>query len=197
MRRSLIVLVVVAFCTAPTWADSIELDVNAWATFTAPSSTCHSNCSEKIDVSFLYQTPSIVNPFGALVPGTLDVSASGSLGSFNTFCAGCGFYGYYMGFFDFKGDEIDLDFGGFKIKPGIDTLSFYMWSCESLICGSDYGQKWTGLDSAGEPATQGSSVRAVAVPDETSFLSLGLTAFATIAFAWRWRRRDAQKSKLA
>ena len=55
MRRSLIVLAVVAFCTAPTWADSAELDVNAWATFSAPSSTCHSNCSEKIDVSFLYR----------------------------------------------------------------------------------------------------------------------------------------------
>ena len=102
-----------------------------------------------------------------------------------------------MGFFDFKGDEIDLDFGGFKIKPGTDTLSFYMWSCLSETCGSDYGQKWIGLDSAGETSTQGSIVRAVAVPDETSFLSLGLTAFATMGLAWRWRRRDAQKSKLA
>jgi len=197
MRRSLIVVAVVAFCTAPTWADSAELDVNAWATFSAPSSTCHSNCSEKIDVNFLYETPSIVNPVGALVPGTLDVSASGSLGSFSTSCAGCGFYGYYMGFFDFKGDEIDLDFGGFKIEPGTDTLSFYMWSCESQTCGSDYGQKWTGLDSAGETSTQGSSVRAVAVPDETSFLWLVLTAIGTMGLAWHWRRRDAHKCKLA
>jgi hypothetical protein len=197
VRRSLIVLVVVAFCTAPVWADSIELDVNAWATFSAPSSTCHSNCSEKIDVSFLYEPPSVQYPVGALVPGTLDVSASGSLGSFSTSCAGCGFYGYYMGFFNFKGDEIDLDFGGFKIQPGTDTLSFYMWSCESQVCGSDYGQKWTGLDSAGETFTQGSSAKAVAVPDETSFLSLGLTAFGTIGLGWRWRKRDAQKSELA
>ncbi|MGA9508904.1 MAG: hypothetical protein WBV55_09815 [Candidatus Sulfotelmatobacter sp.] len=197
MRRSLMVLVVVAFCTAPTWADSVELDVNAWATFSAPSSTCHSNCTERIDVSFLYQTPSIVNPLGALVPGTLDVIASGSLGSFSTLCTGCRFFGSSMGLFDLKGDEINLDFGGVKIRPGTDTLSFYMFSCLSQTCGSDYGQKWIGLDRFGEPSTQGSIVAAVAVPDETSFLSLGLTAFGTIGLAWCWRRRDAQKSKLA
>jgi hypothetical protein len=53
MRRLLIVLGVVAFCSVPTWAKSIDYDVNAWATYTA-TQPCSSNCTETIAVNFLY-----------------------------------------------------------------------------------------------------------------------------------------------
>src|SRR5450755_3281212 len=59
MRRLLIVTAVLAFCSA-TWADSIELDVNAWATFTA-TQPCTSNCAETIRVNFLYIPPPTLN----------------------------------------------------------------------------------------------------------------------------------------
>lgn len=195
MRRFLVLFAFIAFCTVPTWADSIELDVNAWATFTAPSSTCLSNCTETIGVNFLYDAPSVAYPEGQLVPGTLDISSSGFLGSFSTFCSGCGFYGYYMGFFNFNGDEIDLDwnYSSSGIQPGINTVDFYMWSCQSAACVNAEGESWIG-EGPGNPTIGESIVTPVAVPDSTSFLSLTLTAFGTLGLAWLWRRRTAQRS---
>lgn len=197
MRRLLILFGVVALCSAPTWADSIELEVNAWATFTAPASSCLSNCTETIGVSFLYDTPSLLYESGQIVPGTLDISSSGFLGSFSTYCPTCSsFYGYYMGFFNSLGDEIDLDwnYSSTGIQPGINTVDFYLWSCQSQSCDDAYGETWIGLNSAGEPSKDASIVTR-AVPDETSFLSLSLTALGAVGLAWRWRRREAREAE--
>jgi hypothetical protein len=82
MRRWLIVFAAVAFCSIPTWADSIELDVTAFATFTA-TQPCSSNCTETIGVNFLYLPPvhgngtgSLQNLLGSIVRGTEVVSSS-------------------------------------------------------------------------------------------------------------------------
>jgi hypothetical protein len=190
MRRFLIVFAAIAFCSAPTWADSIVLDVNAWATFTAPL-TCLSNCTETVDVSFLYDTPSVVYENGQIVSGTLDVGSSGFLGTFSS--RNESVFSGYIPFLNSGGDEIDLDWlfssNGIGIQPGINTLSFYMWTCQSEACDNAYGEKWAGLNNAGEPSQGGSTV--VAVPDGDSFLWLSLTALASIGLVWRWRRIDA------
>ena len=87
MRRLLIVLGFVAVCSMPTWADSVEYDVNAWATFTG-TQPCSSNCTETIGVNFLYTPPPTVgvtseNFLGTIVPGSMETSSSGFLGTFS------------------------------------------------------------------------------------------------------------------
>lgn len=195
MRRLLIVLGVVALCSVA-WADSVEYDVNAWATFTAAAT----GATETIGVNFLY-LPNYAG--GTMVPGSLDVSSSGFMGTFSPYsnCSTCGFYGYYMGLFNHQGDEIDLDWNsnqitGDAILPGTNTVDFDQWSCQSAACVSAEGGSWIGPDGGGVGpfggVSEGSKVTAVAVPDGTSFLWLSLSAFASVGLAWRWRRRPEQ-----
>jgi hypothetical protein len=193
MRRFLIVLGVVALCTAPTWADSVELDVNAWATFTSAAT----KQTDTIAVNFLYIPDNL--GIGSMVPGSLTLSNSGFLGTFNNNCAPCS--DYYVGFFSALGDEIDLDWtptpsGGFSIQPGINTVSFYMWGCQSADCVSAdcvnaEGTSWIG-EGPGSPTKESSVVTAVAIADGDSFLWLSLAALASVGLVWRWRRRPEQ-----
>lgn len=188
MRRFLIAFAVVAFCSASTWADSV-LDVNAWPT-TQP---CSSNCTETIGRSFEYVPPSVNNSAGQILPGTLDVSASGFHSSFSQRV----FADYYAGFHSqpkFGGDEIDLDLSGFGIQPGVNTVNFFLWACKSQACDNAFGQRWIGPEGPGNPSNQGSLVAPVTVPDGTSFLSLTLTSLGVIALVCRWRRKELKRA---
>jgi hypothetical protein len=192
MRRLLIVFAVVAFCSAPIWADSIELNVNAWATFTA-TQPCSSNCTETIGVNFLVEVPNLTNYLDAqLVPNSLSVSSSGFLGSFSSpYCTSCYVtLGDYIAFYNggIYGDEIDLMFAGFVIPPGINTVKFDLFTCVSSACQAAYGSA-EGLHVY--TTSQSSVVTRVAVPDGTPFLPLSLSAFGAFALVWRWRRREA------
>jgi hypothetical protein len=91
MRRFLIVLTTLAVFSAPTWADNVEFDVNAWATINAPT-TCKSNCTETIDVSFLWmgENNPLLPGYGEAVPGSASVKSSGFLGTFPSSDAGSG-----------------------------------------------------------------------------------------------------------
>ena len=51
------------------------------ATFTATQNRV-SNCTETIAMSFQFMEPSLLHDIGEIVPGTMNVSASGFLGSF-------------------------------------------------------------------------------------------------------------------
>lgn len=201
MRRLLIVLSVLIFCSASSWADSIEMvDVVAWATFTA-TQPCSSNCTETLGLSFQYIEPAVFYqngqlidyPNGEIVPGSLEVGSSGFLGSF---------YGgpLFEGFIPFwnsvplsASDEIDLDIPGGRneIQTGVNTLALYVWACRSQACISAYGESGMGPDFIRDPTSESTVVTAVAVPDGTSLLSLGLTAFGAIGLAWRWRRKES------
>ena len=200
MRRFLIVLATLVVCSAPTWADSIELDVNAWATITAPNGAV-----EKIDVSFLWQNVPIgCNQAGVctgvsdeIVAGSLDVQSSGFMGTFSP-SSPQGNNLFYLGLFnnlaaptDYTTDEFDLYYSKnpsnlLAITPGINTLDgFAFWSCETQACSSAYGQSWIG----GAPPLkiqQGSYV--TTVPDGDSPVPISLSAFGAFALAWRWRR---------
>jgi hypothetical protein len=195
MRRLLIVFAVVAFCSAPTLADSIELDVNAWATFTATQS-CTSNCTETIGVSFLYTPPPTTNItsenfLGTVVPGSMEVTSSGFLGSFSSE-GGVTTQGY-TGFTNFLGDEIDLlGFSTTGIQSGINTLDFDLFFCRSEACDNAYGPDATPMHP--NPTSESSVVTRVAVPDGTSFLSLSLVAFGAIGLVWRWRRKEGSEA---
>jgi hypothetical protein len=79
LARVLIVLATLVVCSASTWADSIELDVSAWATFTA-TQPCSFNCTETIGMDFLYDPPTSFGAGGEIVLGTLSISSSGFLG---------------------------------------------------------------------------------------------------------------------
>jgi hypothetical protein len=195
MRRLLIVTTVLAFCSAPTWADSIELDVNAWATFTA-TQPCTSNCTETIGVNFLYIPPPTLNVtpenfLGTVVPGTMDVSSSGFLGPFSAYYGGVVNSQGYVGFSGSSGDEVDLNIlsnNGFQ--PGINTADFDLFFCESQACQTAFGT----ADHHPNPTSQSSVVTSVAVPDGTSFLSLTLAAFGGVAIVWRWRRKEGSEA---
>lgn len=193
MRRFLLVFAVVACCSAPTWADSIEVDVNAWATFTA-TQPCSYNCTETIGMSFLYVEPTPYSPgqpyfpYGEIVPGTLNVSSSGFLGSFYGGPVFVGFIPFWNSAPFSAGDEIDLDIPSTnEIQTGVNTVDLYLWGCQSQACYNAFGERWT-VVGLGNPTSQASLVAPVAVPDETSFLSLALTSLGTVGLVWRWRR---------
>jgi hypothetical protein len=191
MRRLLIVTAVLAFCSSPTWADSIELDVNAWATFTT-TQPCTANCTETIRVNFLYIPPPTLNVtpenfLGTVVPGTMDVSSSGFLGPFSAYFGGVVNSQGYVGFSGSSGDEIDLNIlsnNGFQ--PGINTADFDLFSCESQACQTAFGTQ----ELHPGPSNGSSVVTRVAVPDGTPFLPLCLSSFGAFGLVWRWRRRE-------
>ena len=205
MRRLLVVLATLVVCSAPTWADSIELDVNAWATFTA-TQPCSSNCTETIATNFLYMPPSdfAADPnseasfTGQIVPGSMNVSSSGFLGSFSTPLgdpiSGQG----YIPFFNkatFPLDEIDLqvplaaEFDGVDgIQPGVNTVGFDLFYCLSQVCQAAFGTQQLHPG----PSSESSVVTRVAVPDGTPFFPLCLSSFGAFGLVWRWRRREVR-----
>jgi hypothetical protein len=198
MRRLLIVFAVVAFCSAPIWADSIELDVNAWATFTA-TQHCSSNCTETIGMNFLYMPPSdfAADPnseasfTGQIVPGSMNVSSSGFLGSFSTFSTISISSQGYIPIADSMGDDVDLNVPVGTpdgIEPGINTVSFQLFYCESQACQTAFGTQ----ELHPGPSNGSSVVTRVAVPDGTPFLPLCLSSFGAFGLVWRWRRREVR-----
>lgn len=186
MRKLLIAVAALTLCSASAWADGASLDVTAWATFTATQ--CSSNCTETIKTSFEYIPPDVNHIEGQIVSGSMDVTASGFLGSFSSI----GLKSYYVGFLNFLGDEIDLDIpNGVGIQTGINTVYFDLYTCESQTCGGAYGQTWTGIGPENVTG-QGSVVKAVEVPDETSFLSMTIISLIATIVACRLRRKGVQ-----
>jgi hypothetical protein len=195
MRRLLIVLATLVACSAPTWADSIELDVNAWATFTA-TQPCSSNCTETIGVNFLYRPPSDFpdtpkyelqqDLVGQIVAGSMDVTASGFMGAFNgngTFMSTQG----YIPFYDSMRDEIDLNVpvGTGGIQTGMNTLSFTLFTCQTAACLNAMGPDASHFQFYTN--TESSVVTRVGVPDGDSSPLLMLVALVPIGVAYRWR----------
>ena len=87
------------------------------------------------------------------------------------------------------GDDVDLNVPVGTpdgIEPGINTVSFQLFYCESQACQTAFGT----ADHHPTPTSQSSLVSRVAVPDGTSFLSLTLAAFGAIGIVWRWRRKE-------
>ena len=201
MRRLLVVLAAVAFCSIPTWADNIEYDVNAWATFTA-TQPCSSNCTETIAMNFLYKPPSdflpstnsVLSYTGEIVPGSMDESSSGFVGSL---IAGATISTQaYVPFSDLMGDEFDLDvpvrIGTDQdgIQPGFNTLGFELFYCPSEVCQT----KMRGpnpIELHPGPTSYFTVVTPVQVPDGDSSLPISLSALGAFALVWRWRRREA------
>lgn len=198
MRRFLIVFATLVVCSAPTWADSVELDVNAWATITAPT-TCPS-CVEKIDVNFLWMNNALPTGYGQIVLGSLDVKSSGFLGTFSPI-GPQGANLFYLGLFnnlvggEFATDEIDLYYGTTTgvITPGRNSLTFDFWGCQTHACTTAYAESWIGAPSGAAPVIQeGSIVKPVTtVPDGDSSFLLSFCAFGAFALAWRWRRKES------
>jgi hypothetical protein len=191
MRRLLVVLGVVALCSAPTWADSITYDVNAWATITAPNS----NLTEKIDVNFLWMNnlnlPNGYNGPG-MVSGSLNVTSSGFLGTFTAYCSTC-INALYLPLDGAQNlDQIDLYYPNNPpmMAPGSNTLGFQFMDCESTTCINAYGKGWVEGEYSPVGIQQGSIVTQVNVPDGDSSLFLSLSAFGAFALACPWRRRE-------
>jgi hypothetical protein len=197
MRRFLITLAAVLFCSASSWADGI-LDVYVAGTFTA-TQACVSNCTETISISFLFDPASItrapgLDPNGWIDPSALSITSSGFLGSFSPQLSANGtllvsWFDSYIPFKNANGDELDIHTGlGPNFFPmGTNTIGVQIYSC-GIDCSAEYGSHHTFIN----PSFETSTVTPIAVPDDTSFLSLALTAFATVALAWRFRRRDTQ-----
>jgi hypothetical protein len=205
MRKLLVVLGIVALCSAPVWADSV-VDVDEWVKITAPNGAV-----ENINVNFLFNNnfdfpPSGIS--GEIVLGSLTVTSSGFMGTFSPLSPQ-GSNLFYLGLFDnfafttppynAPTDEIDLDYdltsAGIVFTPGINTINgnnfagFY--SCGTAACTSAYGTSWSGY--GGPPVGAGSIQEGsdvTTVPDGDSSLPLSLSAFCAFALAWRWRRRE-------
>jgi hypothetical protein len=201
MRRFLIVLAVIALCSAPTWADSIEYDVNSVTTITAP---CR-GCVENIAVSFLWNGAFNINSPGGvpneIIAGSLNVTSSGFLGTFSPL-GPQGNNIFYLGLFDnLTGptDEVDLNYGWLfsGIAPGDnapgDSLAPNFYACQTAACTAAYGTSWEGGPSfsSGILIQTATIVSPVTVPDgdEAIFLSLG--SLGAVGLAWGWRRKES------
>jgi hypothetical protein len=184
MRRFWSALAVVAFLCTSTRADSI-LDVNAWATFAAMQ-PCYSNCTETINTSFQYYPISVEHSIGGIVPGTLDLSSSGFLGSFSVGQFG----GEYISFFNSMGDEIDLEipmnpFYPAGLQPGVNTVGFYLWACQSQTCGNAYGETWI-VQGPGQPTSRGSMAAPISTSEPPTWFLLVLGA-ALLSLVMKWK----------
>jgi hypothetical protein len=196
MRRFLIVFATVAVCSAPTWADSITppvYDLTAWATFNAPS-TCVSNCTETIGISFLFNPPSApagvdggTDPY-LFVIGNAQISASGFAGNYAwANCTGC--LGYEQSSITTLGYIIDMDWGNSgpvqaqigMPSVGTNTLNFYMFPSNNDTL------PYQSAVSEGSVVTE---VSPVGVPDGDSAYLMATLSLASVGLVWRWRRRE-------
>ncbi|MGA8440008.1 MAG: hypothetical protein WB762_34170 [Candidatus Sulfotelmatobacter sp.] len=194
MRKLLVVLGIVALCSAPTWADSVDYEVNAWATITAPN-----NAVEKLDVSFLWANNVLPSGYGQIVNGSLNVQSSGFLGTFSPISPQ-GSNLFYLGLFNnLSGlnvfgatDEIDLEYGTSigVIKPGT-SLGYNFYGCVTQACTSAYGTSWEAAAPIPLSIQEGSTVTAKTVPDGDSPLLLSLGTLGAVGLAWRWRRKES------
>ena len=200
MRRYLIIFALVACYSAQASAGSIY-DVNAWATFTG-TLPCSTNCTETIGLNFLYIPPPPNNDFllGTIVPGTMNISSSGFLGTFSDV------YGDYVnsqGYIPFANnpglpynmrDELDLNVTSLSgIQLGMNTLNFDLFYCFSVECKKGYGDLYGGSGNFNphpNPTSQSSVVTRVAVPDGTPFLPMVVTSVGVMGLALRWRRKN-------
>jgi hypothetical protein len=184
------VLAISILCSVPVWADSIEYDVNAWATITAPT-----GASEKVDVSFLWQNNlNLSNGYNGpgIVSGSLDVSSSGFLGTFAASCSTC-INSLYLPMFDRPilpgnasgADEVDLYYP-LLMTAGTNTVQFDFMDCVTATCTSAYGKGWGEGEFSQQGIQQGSTV-SVNAPDGDSSLLLMLSALVPIGAAYRWR----------
>ena len=137
MRKFVILLTALVLCPLWATADSI-VDVNIWGTFTA-TQPCTVNCTETIGISFQFDSASIVYghygpQYAWAVPGTINVSASGFLGSFTAL--NYGGEGYinigneaYMPFIGQFGDEIDIlvVYGNTVFPVGTNTIGLQIY----------------------------------------------------------------------
>jgi hypothetical protein len=191
MRRFLIVLATLVVCSAPTWADSITYDVNAWATITAPN-----NLTENVNVSFLWMNNlNLPNGYDGpgVVSGSLNVTSSGFLGTFTAYDP-TGINALYLPLDGAQSlDQIDLYYPNWPpmMAPGSNTLGFQLTDCESTTCINAYGNGWVYGESPNAINMQeGSTVSTVNVPDGDSSFLLSITVLGVFALAWRWRRRE-------
>jgi len=194
MSRFVIALAMLAFFSVSVWADGI-LDVNISGTFIA-TQPCSSNCTETVSISFLFDPAkySYADVYGYAVPGTTSIWASGFLGSFDSlsYRGSNGYINLSMGytpFLDTGGDELDIRF---SVNPpffpvGVDTIRMEFYGIHTNPAYLDA----FGPNCCVDPAYYTSTVTPVAVPDETSFLSLALTSIGAVGLACRRRRRHA------
>jgi hypothetical protein len=204
MRRFLVVLGIVALCSAPVWADSISTpvyDVSGSMTFTGNPVCSGRPCSETINFSLVYGY--ILNPSLDIYQGYVEsgtISSFGALGGgFNIpnsiVGSGCG---AYIGFFDGPpgaGSEIDLNTCGgtsaVPLAPSFGGADLY--SCGTQTCENDFvppsmdrPNPSFGLFINGTEQTT-----VTAVPDGDSAILLSLGALGAVGLVWRWRRREA------
>lgn len=96
MRKLLVVLGIVALCSAPVWADSV-VDVDEWIKITAPNGAV-----EKINANFLFNNGYNFGPPGVsaeIVAGSLSVTSSGFMSTFSPL-GPQGSNIFYLGLFD-------------------------------------------------------------------------------------------------
>jgi hypothetical protein len=183
-----------AFFSASTRADGI-LDVSAWVTFSATTQPyCSATCAETIKTNFDYFPVSEEHSLGGIVPGTMHVSASGFLGQFSDGSFG----GDFIAFPDSGGDEMNIliPFGSpllpQGIQPGVNTVNFFLWACQSQACGNAYGETWINDEIVGSllPGSytfkQGSVATPISTPEPptTWLLALGAALF-TVVLKWK------------
>src|SRR5580704_2705339 len=149
MRKLLFVLGIVALCSAPTWADSIEYDVNAWAEITATNGAV-----ENMDVNFTFHNLDYQG-FNEAIVDSVNVRSSGFLGTFAPLSPS-GSNIFYLGLFNnpnpttiYSFDEIDLQYpltpGGISMPPGrnLQYLDFNFYNCQTSACTTAYdGVSW-------------------------------------------------------
>jgi hypothetical protein len=190
MHRVLVLLLTLVFLPVLCRADSIDVanyQINISATWIETNPACVSNCTENMNISYVFELNTNPNPtsvaFGWVDLSTLKESSSGFLGSF-------AFTGPTSGLWEddlepsvdalefhnslsANADEIDLG----QMGPGLTTVrngspDMYIYDCFSETCLNAYSPPYQYIQANSESST------AVAVPAGDSVWILLVSAIA-------------------
>jgi hypothetical protein len=141
------VLLALVFLATSAWADSVY-DVNVWGTWNSKNSSCVSNCTETIGMSFLFVANPDPGVYGWIDLSSFKMGSSGFLGSFGLPNGATDAFGLLpvgheadgLAFRNSLGDEIDLNHFGFLNNP---PISLFVYDCLSDECRNGFPHSFT------------------------------------------------------
>ncbi len=181
MRRTSILLLILALLPSFSWADPI-LQVNSWATWFTKNPSCTSNCTQTVAVDFLFDPTKLDESGWIIDASTFHTASSGFLGSFSPGIRSDGTIrtdNVELWMVNGLGDEIGLNGFDYYDGPrvGNNTMRWEFWNCRSAACQDAFPGSETYV-TAPDATYQASKVTRISVPEPNIFVLLLVAAVA-------------------
>jgi PEP-CTERM motif len=199
MKVKLAVALAILCCASIVRADGssgiTSYDINGSMTLTGNSS-CPS-CTQTIDFSFTLDfgvpeagngIPCFADDEPTCIAGPVSVSSTGPLGSFSGYGNLDPDHGWYTGFINHAGDEVDLymNLGDFSGATAPSAMPSNLFSCQSSACVADFSTVGGGFSEFEYQFNVAAQFTATdpsrAVPEPSSLL-LSVIGLASLVFA--------------